>query len=162
MASFDAALARFGLAGAPRTHAAYTFAEQVARIATDPTVSGILLAIGFLGLLIELQTLHGIAGAIGAGVAGAVLRHARLRRVLERLRRRARARRPAADPVRAARAARDTASRGRSGALILVASVLLAFGLPFFVGALQALAVAIVLSASRSRCCSACSRRTRS
>jgi membrane-bound serine protease (ClpP class) len=35
---------------------------------------------------------------------------------------------------------------GSLGAVILIASVLLAFGLPFFVGALQALAVAIVLT----------------
>jgi membrane-bound serine protease (ClpP class) len=33
------------------------------------------------------------------------------------------------------------------GAVLLLASVLLAFGLPFFVGALQSLALAIVLSA---------------
>ena len=66
--TFDAALARFGLAGARRAATrAIRSAEQLARFATNPEVSGILLAIGFLGLLIELQTLHGIAGAIGAG-----------------------------------------------------------------------------------------------
>jgi len=43
----------------------YTFAEQVARFATNPEVSGLLLTLGMLGLLIEMQTLHGIAGVIG-------------------------------------------------------------------------------------------------
>ena len=45
--------------------ASYTFGEQVARFATSPEVSGLLLSIGVLGLLIEMQTLHGIAGLIG-------------------------------------------------------------------------------------------------
>jgi len=64
--SFADALKRFGLAGVPQTAASYTFAEQVARFATNPEVSGLLLTIGFLGLLIELQTLHLVAGAVGA------------------------------------------------------------------------------------------------
>lgn len=36
------------------------------RLAADPTISGILLAVGFLGLLLEMQTLHLVAGLIGA------------------------------------------------------------------------------------------------
>ena len=145
VASFDAALARFGLAGAPRTSAAYTLAEQIARIATDPTVSGFLLTIGFLGLLIELQTLHGIAGAIGASAlalffgthvyAGfsnglvVALALVGLLLILFEL-----------------HVLPGHGIAGTLGALILIASVLLAFGLPFFVGALQALALAIVLT----------------
>ena len=39
----------------------------MARFATDPVVSGLLLTIGMLGLLIEMQTMHGIAGIIGIG-----------------------------------------------------------------------------------------------
>ena len=39
---------------------------EVVRFATDPTISGVLLAIGFLGLLLEMQTLHLVAGLIGA------------------------------------------------------------------------------------------------
>jgi membrane-bound serine protease (ClpP class) len=145
VASFDAALARFGLTGAARTGAEYTFAEQVARIATDPNVSGILLAIGFLGLLVELQTLHGIAGAIGAGSLalffgthiyagfsnGLILALALVGLLLI---------------LFELHVLPGHGIAGSLGALILVASVLLAFGLPFFVGALQALAVAIVLS----------------
>jgi len=64
--TLTAAFAHFGLANAARADASYTFGEQIARFATSPEISGILLALGFLGLLIELQTLHGVAGAIGA------------------------------------------------------------------------------------------------
>lgn len=144
--SFDAALARFGVAGATQIGATYTFAEQVARIATNPDISGILLAIGFLGLLIELQTLHGIAGAVGAAslalffgthvYAGfsnglvVALALVGLLLILFEL-----------------HVLPGHGVAGILGILILVASVLLAFGIPFFVGALQALAVAIVLSA---------------
>ena len=39
---------------------------ELLRFATDPTISGVLLAIGFLGLLLEMQTLHLVAGVIGA------------------------------------------------------------------------------------------------
>ncbi|MBV8531858.1 MAG: hypothetical protein JO104_11105, partial [Candidatus Eremiobacteraeota bacterium] len=53
---------------------------------TTPLVSGLLLTVGLLGLLLEMQTLHGVAGFIGiaalvlffgshvmAGVAGALV-----------------------------------------------------------------------------------------
>jgi membrane-bound serine protease (ClpP class) len=65
--SLDAALGEFRLADAPRTTESFSWAEQVARFATDPVVSGLLLSLGMLGLLIEMQTLHGIAGIIGVG-----------------------------------------------------------------------------------------------
>ncbi|MBV8082696.1 MAG: nodulation protein NfeD [Candidatus Eremiobacteraeota bacterium] len=39
--------------------------ERIAQFVTDPIVSGILLTIGFLGLFVEMQTLHAIAGIIG-------------------------------------------------------------------------------------------------
>jgi membrane-bound serine protease (ClpP class) len=143
--TLDAAFARFGLTNTARTDAQYTVAEQIARIATNPEVSGILLAIGFLGLLIEMQTLHGIAGAIGAAslalffgshvyagfsnglvvllaLAGLVLLLFELH-VLP-----------------------GHGIAGSLGGAALVAAVVLSFGLAFFVVALQALAVAIVLS----------------
>lgn len=142
----DAALTRFGLEHAVRSDAQYTFAERIARFATNPDVSGILLAIGFLGLLIELQTLHLVAGATGIGAlalffgthvyAGfsnglvSVLALVGILLILFEL-----------------HVLPGHGIAGTLGALVLVASVLLAFGLPFFVGALQALAVAIVLSA---------------
>jgi membrane-bound serine protease (ClpP class) len=143
--SFDAALARFGLAREPRTSASYTFAEQVARFATNPEVSGILLAIGFLGLLIELQTLHLVAGVIGAASLalffgthvyagfsnGLVVALAMIGILLI---------------LFELHVLPGHGIAGSLGALALVAAVFLAFGLPFFVGALQALAIAIVLS----------------
>jgi len=143
--SFDAALARFGLSRAPRTSASYTFAEQVARFATNPEVSGILLAIGFLGLLIELQTLHLVAGAIGAaslalffgthvyaGFSNGLVVALALIGILLIL--------------FELHVLPGHGIAGSLGALTLVAAVFLAFGLPFFVGALQSLAIAIVLS----------------
>jgi len=66
-ATLDAALDELHLAGAPRTTESFTWAEQIARFATDPIVSGLLLSIGMLGLLIEMQTLHAIAGIVGVG-----------------------------------------------------------------------------------------------
>jgi membrane-bound serine protease (ClpP class) len=50
----------------PLRYESYSFGEALARFATSPEVSGILLSLGVLGLLIEMQTLHGIAGLIGA------------------------------------------------------------------------------------------------
>ena len=143
--TFDDALARFGLAGAARDTASYTFAEQVARMATNPDVSGILLAIGFLGLLIELQTLHGIAGAIGAGALalffgthlyagfsnGLVIALALLGLALIMLE---------------LHVIPGHGLAGLIGVLVLVSAVVLAFGIPFLIGAFQALAVAIVLT----------------
>jgi membrane-bound serine protease (ClpP class) len=68
--TLDAALSSQGLGSAPRQQASYTWAEEVARFATDPVVSGILLTLGMLGLLIEMQTMHGIAGVIGVAAFG--------------------------------------------------------------------------------------------
>lgn len=65
--TLDAALSQLGLAGAPVVTQSYTLGERIARFATDPVVSGLLLTIGMLGLLIEMQTLHAIAGIIGVG-----------------------------------------------------------------------------------------------
>ncbi len=144
--TLEGALGRFGLAGAAVTTPGYTLGEQIARIATDPNVSGILLAIGFLGLLVEIQTLHGIAGALGASSLalffgthvyagfsnGLVIALALggLLLILVEL--------------------HVLPGHGISGILgtaMLVGAVLLAFGLPYIVSALQALAIAIVLSA---------------
>jgi len=56
-----------GLDRLPLRKAQYTFAEQVARFATSPAISGLLLMLGFMGIMIEMLTLHGIAGSIGVG-----------------------------------------------------------------------------------------------
>jgi membrane-bound serine protease (ClpP class) len=65
--TLDSALADLKLTGAPLVAQSYSFGETLARFATDPVVSGLLLTLGMLGLLIEMQTLHGIAGIIGVG-----------------------------------------------------------------------------------------------
>ncbi len=49
--TLDAALAQLDLAGAPRVTESFTWGEQLARFATDPAVSGLLLTLGMLGLL---------------------------------------------------------------------------------------------------------------
>ena len=59
------ALAAVHVPTGPLHYTAYSFAELLTRFATSPEVSGVLLSIGVLGLLIEMQTLHGIAGAVG-------------------------------------------------------------------------------------------------
>jgi membrane-bound serine protease (ClpP class) len=63
--SFNAFMQSEHLATAPRVNAEYTLGEELARFATSPEVSGLLLTLGMLGLLIEMQTLHGIAGFVG-------------------------------------------------------------------------------------------------
>jgi membrane-bound serine protease (ClpP class) len=144
--TFGAALTRFGIAGVPQTRASYSFGEEIARVATNPEVSGILLAVGFLGLLIELQTLHGIAGAVGVGALalffgthvyagfsnGLVLGLALIGVLLI---------------LFELHIVPGHGVAGSVGVIALVVAILLAFGIPFFFVALQALAVAIVLSA---------------
>ena len=65
--TLDAVLAMQHLQSAPRVRAEYTWGEQLARFATTPEISGLLLTLGMLGLILEMQTLHGIAGTIGVG-----------------------------------------------------------------------------------------------
>ena len=143
--TFDAAMQHFGLAGVPRTTADYSWAEQVARFATNPTISGLLLSLGFLGLLVELQTLHGIAGAIGvaslalffgthiyAGFSnGLIVALAIVGLVLI---------------LFELHVLPGHGIAGSVGSVMLLAAVVLAFGVPFFISALQALALAIVVS----------------
>ena len=135
------------LDGKTPVDARYSFGEQLARFATNPEVSGMLLSLGFLGFLIELQTLHGIAGAVGAGalalffgshvyagfsdllvvllgVAGILLIMLELH------------------------VFPGHGISGIAGALALIGAVFLAFGgIPFVFVTAQALAIAIVLSA---------------
>jgi membrane-bound ClpP family serine protease len=47
-----------------------TWGEQIAEFVAQPAVSGLLLTIGFLGILIEMQTMHLIAGIIGVAALG--------------------------------------------------------------------------------------------
>jgi len=140
-----AAFAYWHLSDARIVDAQYTFAEQVARFATDPAVSGLLLSIGFLGLLVEMQTLHGIAGLIGvsalalffgthvyAGFSnGLVIGLAVLGLV---------------GILFELHVVPGHGVAGLLGTVALVASIFLAFGLPFVFVAVQSLAIAIVLS----------------
>jgi membrane-bound serine protease (ClpP class) len=62
--TLDAALAVVHLDKNPRQSEQLTWGEALARFATDPAISGLLLSIGMLGLMVELYTLHGIAGIV--------------------------------------------------------------------------------------------------
>ncbi|HTX59613.1 MAG TPA: NfeD family protein [Verrucomicrobiae bacterium] len=143
--SLDAALEQSHLSGAPRMTEGYTWAEEIARFATDPVVSGLLLSLGMLGLLIEMQTMHGIAGALGIGalalffgthvyagfsngfvIALAVLG---LVGILWEL-----------------HVVPGHGFPGILGAGALIAAALLAFGIPFFFVGVETLATAIVLA----------------
>lgn len=143
--SLDAALAQSHLQDAPRLQQQYTWAEQLARFATNPAVSGLLLTIGMLGLLIEMQTLHGIAGAIGvaalalffgthvyAGFSNGLviaLAVAGLAGILWEL-----------------HVVPGHGIPGILGVTLLLVAVLFAFGLPFFFVAIETIATAIVLT----------------
>lgn len=144
--SFGDALRRFGVAGAPRANAEYTLAERIARLATNPELSGVLLALGFLGLLVELQTLHLVAGAIGAA-ALALFFGAHVYAGFSNLAVVALALAGVVLILFELHVLPGHGVAGILGVVTLVASVLLAFGIPFLIAALQALAVAIVLSA---------------
>lgn len=61
----DSALAFAGFGGSRVVILQPTWGEQIAEFIANPVVSGILLSIGFLGILIEMQTMHLIAGIIG-------------------------------------------------------------------------------------------------
>lgn len=113
--------------------------------ANDPSVSGVLLAIGFAGLLVEMQTLQAIAGAIGVAafatffgshliggsadqvVVGVAI--AGLLGILLEL-----------------HVLPGHGVAGGIGALALLAGVVLAFGAPLVTVAVQSLSIAIVLT----------------
>jgi membrane-bound serine protease (ClpP class) len=144
--SLQAALASEGLGNAPQQEQQYTLAERIARFATDPVISGLLLSLGMLGLLIEMQTMHGIAGVIGIGALalffGAhvyagfsngiviVLALLGILGILWEL-----------------HVVPGHGLPGLLGAALLLIAVLFAFGLPFFVVAVETIATAIVLTA---------------
>lgn len=65
-ASREEVLAEFGLGEAKIADPVQNWAEKLARFLTDPTVSSILLALGFLGLLFEVTTPGwGVPGTVG-------------------------------------------------------------------------------------------------
>jgi membrane-bound serine protease (ClpP class) len=143
--TLDAALATDRLASNPRSAQSYTWAEEVARFATSPEISALLLSLGMLGLLIEMQTLHGIAGVIGVGslalffgthvYAGfsnglvLVLAVVGILGILWEL-----------------HVVPGHGIPGILGAICLLLAILFAFGLPFFFVAIETIATAIVLT----------------
>ncbi len=114
------------------------------RFATDPSVSGILLGLGFAGLLLEMLSLSLVAGAVGAA-ALALFFAAHLAG-------------GSADALVVGLAVLGLLGivfelhvlpghgvSGVVGTMALLAAVVLAFGVPFFVVAAQSLAIAIVV-----------------
>jgi membrane-bound serine protease (ClpP class) len=142
--TFASMLAANHLSG-PQESLQYTFAEQVARFATNPAVSGLLLTLGFLGLLIEMQTLHGIAGVIGVGslalffgshiYAGFSNGFVIILAVLG-----------VVGILYELHVVPGHGAPGILGGIALLAAILLAFGIPFFFIAMQTLSTAIVLT----------------
>jgi membrane-bound serine protease (ClpP class) len=143
--TLDDALARFGLAHARTETVAYTLGERLARFATDPSVSGILLSLGFLGLLIEMQTLHGIAGTLGVlalglffgthvygGFSNGVVLALALAGVIGIL--------------FELHVFPGHGVSGFVGIAFLLAAIVLAFGIPFVFVAVQSLATALVIT----------------
>ncbi len=127
-------------------HAAYTWGEGLARFATSPEVSGILLSLGVLGLIVEMQTLHGIAGGLGvtslglffgthvyAGFSDGIVIALAIAGVLGIL--------------FELHVFPGHGIAGVLGIVALLAAIVLAFGLSFIFIAMQALSIAIVLSA---------------
>ncbi|HET9028970.1 MAG TPA: NfeD family protein [Candidatus Aquilonibacter sp.] len=144
-ASLKDALAMEHLADAPQISPQYSWGEELARFATTPAISSILLTLGMLGLILEMQTLHGIAGTIGvaslalffgthvyAGFSnGLVIALAviGLIGILWEL-----------------HVVPGHGLPGILGVLALLAAVLLAFGIPFFFVAIESVSTAIILT----------------
>jgi membrane-bound serine protease (ClpP class) len=156
----DALRARFADATAPSLDAAmsqaqlnpkaadaqqYTWAERLARFASTPQVSALLLTLGMLGLLIEMQTMHGIAGLIGVVSLGLffgshiyagfsnelvlVLAIIGIAGILFEL-----------------HVVPGHGVSGVLGGIFLLLAVLFAFGVPFLVVGIETIATAIVLT----------------
>lgn len=143
--TLDAALAQSHVGGSALDVQQYTWGENLARFATSPQVSALLLTLGMLGLLIEMQTLHGIAGFVGvaalalffgthvyAGFSNGlvlVLAVAGIAGILWEL-----------------HVVPGHTLPGAVGTILLLLAALFAFGLPFFVVAIETIATSIVLT----------------
>jgi membrane-bound serine protease (ClpP class) len=141
-----AALTEEHLDRAPIVRAQYSWGEELARIVNTPEISGLLLSIGMLGLILEMQTLHGIAGIVGISALGLFfgthiyagfsnglvigLAILGMLGILWEL-----------------HVVPGHGLPGILGGAALLASVLLAFGIPFFVLAVETVSTAIILAA---------------
>lgn len=71
-ADLDALIDQLGLGAAERRTVESGWAEKLARFLTDPTVSGILMSLGMLGLMVELYTPgFGLTGVVGVSLLAA-------------------------------------------------------------------------------------------
>jgi membrane-bound serine protease (ClpP class) len=143
--TLDDALKTLGVADAPRESPSYTWAEDLARFATTPAISGLLLSLGMLGLIIEMQTLHGIAGTVGVGALalffgthvyagfsnGLVIGLAILGLI---------------GILWELHVVPGHGVPGILGVLALLSAVLLAFGIPFFFLALETVSTSVILT----------------
>jgi membrane-bound serine protease (ClpP class) len=124
----------------------YSWSEAAVRFLTSPAAGAILLALGLVGLLIEMQTLHGVAGAVAIGSLALFFGS----HVLA----------GNAGPLAIALAVAGVVAilwelhivpghivPGIIGVTCLLLGALLAFGLPFFFIAVETLATAIVIAA---------------
>jgi membrane-bound serine protease (ClpP class) len=140
-----AALRDWGLDPARAVTPGYTLGESVLRLAANPVVSGLLLALGFAGLLIEMQTLHLVAGLIGtAALALFFGSHVYLGFVDEIVIGLALA--GLAGVLLELHVLPGHGVAGGLGVVTLLAAIVLSFGAPFAVAAAQALGIAVVLS----------------
>ena len=143
--SLDAALTSLHLNDAHRILAGYTWGEQLARFANLPQISGLLLTLGMLGLILEMQTLHGIAGTIGvaafalffgthiyAGFSNGLVIALAVIGVLGIL--------------WELHVVPGHGAPGILGGVALLAAILLAFGLPFFFVAVETVSTSIILA----------------
>ena len=144
--SLAASLASVHIADAQLQTQNYTWGEEVARFANTLEISALLLTIGTLGLIVEMQTLHGIAGTIGilalglffgthiiAGFTNGLvigLAFIGLLGILWEL-----------------HVVPGHGFPGILGGLALLAAVFLAFGLPFTFIAVEAISTSIILTA---------------
>lgn len=144
--SLSATLAAVHLADAQTQTQSYTWGEELARVMNNPWISSLLLSVGALGLILEMQTLHGIAGSVGilalalffgthiyAGFSNGLviaLAIAGLLGILWEL-----------------HVVPGHGVPGILGGLALLSAVFLAFGLPFTFIAVEAISTAIILTA---------------
>ncbi len=143
--TLEAALSSTGLGGAAVVPVSVTLAERIASFVSEPLVAGILIGLGLLGLLVEMQTMHGLAGFIGiaalalyfsaqlfSGFADWFVALVALLGVLGIL--------------WELHVLPGHTLPGALGATLLLVALLFSFGVPYLIGGIEALATAIVLA----------------
>ncbi len=139
------ALSSERLGSAPVVEVPITLAERIAGFVSEPLVAGILIGLGLLGLLVEMQTLHGLAGFIGiaalaiyfssqlfSGFADWLVALVAILGVIGIL--------------WELHVVPGHTLPGALGALLLLGALLFSFGTPYLIAGVEALATAIVLA----------------